>query len=42
MMDTMSTRPAPTAVHEEPDEALMLRFGRGELAAFDELYRRNE
>jgi RNA polymerase sigma-70 factor (ECF subfamily) len=38
----MSTRPAPTAVHEEPDEALMLRFGRGELAAFDELYRRNE
>jgi RNA polymerase sigma factor (sigma-70 family) len=42
MMDTMSTRLAPTALQEEPDEALMLRFGRGELGAFDELYRRNE
>lgn len=38
----MSPQTAPTALQQEPDEALMLRFGRGDLAAFDELYRRSE
>lgn len=42
MMQTMQPATEPPAAQGETDEALMLRFGRGELAAFDELYRRNE
>ena len=30
------------SLSQESDESLMLRFGRGEAAAFDELYRRHE
>jgi RNA polymerase sigma factor (sigma-70 family) len=42
MMQTIQPATELPAAQAESDEALMLRFGRGELAAFDELYRRNE